>query len=170
MKPDPTLICNGMIAGLVAISGPCPFVDTWAAVLVGAVAGSVVVGSVLLLERRGIDDPVGAISVHGVAGLWGLLAVGIFANGKYGAGFNGVAAGSVDGVRGLLYGDPGQFAAQAIGAVVLVVFGLVIAWAWFHISNRYSPMRVSRDVELEGLDGPELGALAYPDFALSRHA
>ena len=91
MKPDPTLICNGMIAGLVAISGPCPFVDTWAAVLVGAVAGSVVVGSVLLLERRGIDDPVGAISVHGVAGLWGLLAVGIFANGKYGAGFNGVA-------------------------------------------------------------------------------
>ena len=91
MKPDPTLICNGMIAGLVAISGPCPFVDTWAAVVVGAVAGSVVVGSVLLLERRGIDDPVGAISVHGVAGLWGLLAVGIFANGKYGAGFNGVA-------------------------------------------------------------------------------
>ena len=91
MKPDPTLICNGMIAGLVAISGPCPFVDSWAAVLVGAVAGSVVVGSVLLLERRGIDDPVGAISVHGVAGLWGLLAVGIFANGKYGTGFNGVA-------------------------------------------------------------------------------
>ena len=109
MKPDPTLICNGMIAGLVAISGPCPFVDSWAAVLVGAVAGSMVVVSVLLLERRGIDDPVGAISVHGVAGLWGLLAVGIFANGKYGAGFNGVAP---DGVRGLLYGDPGQFAAQ----------------------------------------------------------
>ena len=165
MKPDPTLICNGMIAGLVAISGPCPFVDTWAAVLVGAVAGSVVVVSVLLLERRGIDDPVGAISVHGVAGLWGLLSVGIFANGKYGEGFNGVASG----VRGLLYGDPAQLAAQAIGAVVLVVFGLVIAWAWFHVSNRYSPMRVSRDVELEGLDGPELGALAYPDFALTRH-
>ena len=113
MKPDPTLICNGMIAGLVAISGPCPFVDSWAAVIVGAVAGSVVVGSVLLLERRGIDDPVGAISVHGVAGLWGLLAVGIFANGKYGAGFNGVGR---SGVRGLLYGDAGQFAAQAIGA------------------------------------------------------
>jgi Amt family ammonium transporter len=172
MKPDPTLICNGMIAGLVAISGPCPFVDSWAAVLVGAVAGSMVVASVLLLERRGIDDPVGAISVHGVAGLWGLLAVGIFANGKYGAGFNGVARGrfAVDGVRGLLYGDAGQLAAQAIGAVVLVIFGLVVAWAWFHLSNRYSPMRVTRDIELEGLDGPELGALAYPDFALSRHA
>ena len=109
--------------------------------------------------------------MHGVAGLWGLLAVGIFANGKYGAGFNGVARErfAVDGVRGLLYGDASQFAAQAIGAVVLVVFGLVMAWAWFHISNRYSPMRVLRDVELEGLDGPELGALAYPDFALTRH-
>jgi Amt family ammonium transporter len=170
MKPDPTLICNGMIAGLVAISGPCPFVDSWAAVLVGAVAGSLVVGNVLLLERRGIDDPVGAISVHGMAGLWGLLAVGIFANGKYGAGFNGVPIDpKFPGVRGLLYGDWGQFAAQAIGSLVLVIFGLVIAWAWFHVSNRYWPMRVSRDVELEGLDGPELGALAYPDFALSRH-
>ena len=154
-----------MIAGLVAISGPCPFVDSWAAVIVGLVAGWVVVGSVLLLERRGIDDPAGAISVHGVAGVWGLLSVGIFANGKYGADFNGVAGG----IRGLLYGDAGQFAAQAIGAVVLVVFGLVIAWSWFQLSNRYSRMRVSRDVELEGLDGPELGALAYPDFALTRH-
>ncbi len=166
MKPDPTLICNGMIAGLVAVSGPCPFVDTWAALLIGAVAGSVVVIGVLLLERRGIDDPVGAISVHGVAGLWGLLAVGIFANGRHGAGFNGVA----NGVRGLLYGDVGQFAAQVIGAVVLVVFGLLAAWIGFQLSNRYFPMRVTRDVELEGLDGPELGALAYPDFALSRHA
>ena len=90
----------------------------------------------------------------------GLLAVGVFANGKYGKDFNGVVP--VDGVRGLLYGDPGQLAAQAIGAVVLVVLGLVVAWAWFHISNRFSPMRVSRDIELEGLDGPELGAWPIP--------
>jgi Amt family ammonium transporter len=173
MKPDPTLICNGMVAGLVAISGACPFVDSWAAVLIGATAGCVVVVSVLLLERRGIDDPVGAISVHGVAGLWGLLAVGIFANGRCGAGFNGVVHTRFSdghGVRGLLYGDPGQLAAQAIGAVVLVLLGLVLSWIWFQLCNRYVPMRVSRDVELEGLDGPELGALAYPDFALSRHA
>ena len=166
MKPDPTLICNGMIAGLVAISGACPFVDSWAAVVIGAAAGCVVVVSVLLLERRGIDDPAGAISVHGVAGLWGLLSVGIFANGRCGAGFNGVG----NGVRGLFYGDAGQLTAQVIGAVVLVLFGLIVAWAWFHVCNRYVPMRVTRDVELEGLDGPELGALAYPDFALSRHA
>jgi ammonium transporter, Amt family len=166
MKPDPTLICNGLVAGLVAVSGPCPFIDSWAAVLVGAVAGSAVVSGVLLLERRGIDDPVGAISVHGIAGLWGLLAVGIFANGKHGGRFNGVAGG----VRGLLYGDAGQLAAQAIGALVIVVFGTVFAWGALQIGNRLSPMRVLRDVELEGLDGPELGALAYPDFALTRHA
>jgi Amt family ammonium transporter len=172
MKPDPTLVCNGMIAGLVAISGPCPFVDTWAAVVIGAAAGCVVVVSVLLLERRGIDDPAGAISVHGVAGLWGLLAVGIFANGRCGALWNGVQRGrfAVDGVRGLLYGDAGQLAAQALGAAVIVAFGLIVAWTWFHLANRCAPMRVSRDVELEGLDGPELGALAYPDFALTRHA
>jgi Amt family ammonium transporter len=171
MKPDPTLVSNGMIAGLVAISGPCPFVDTWAAIVVGAVAGAAVVVSVLLLERRGIDDPAGAISVHGVAGLWGLLSVGIFANGRCGVLFNGVerAKYSVDGVRGLLYGDAGQLAAQVIGAVVLVAFGLVVAWVSCQVANRYVPMRVSRDVELEGLDGPELGALAYPDFALTRH-
>jgi len=171
MKPDPTLICNGLIAGLVAISGPCAFVDTWAAVVIGAAAGGAVVVSVLLLERRGIDDPAGAISVHGVAGLWGLLSLGIFANGRCGVLINGVQRSrfAVDGVRGLLYGDAGQLAAQGIGAVVLVVFGLVVSWAWFHFANRYVPMRVTRDVELEGLDGPELGALAYPDFALTRH-
>jgi Amt family ammonium transporter len=171
MKPDPTLICNGMVAGLVAISGPCGFVDSWAAVVIGAAAGGMVVVSVLLLERRGIDDPAGAISVHGVAGLWGLLSAGIFANGRCGVLFNGVQRSrfTVDGVRGLLYGDAGQLAAQLIGAVVLVAIGLIISWAWFHLANRYVPMRVSRDVELEGLDGPELGALAYPDFALTRH-
>ena len=153
MKPDPTLVCNGMIAGLVAISGPCPFVDAWAAVVIGAAAGCVVVVSVLLLERRGIDDPTGAISVHGVAGLWGLLAVGIFANGRCGVLTNGVQRDrfAIDGVRGLLYGDAGQLAAQAVGAVVLVAFGLVVSWTWFQFANRYVPMRVSRDVEMEGL-------------------
>ena len=172
MKPDPTLICNGMIAGLVAISGPCPFVDTWAAVVIGAAAGCMVVFSVLLLERRGIDDPAGAISVHGVAGLWGLLAVGIFANGRCGVLINGVQRDrfAVDGVRGLLYGDAGQLAAQAIGAVVLVAFGLVISWAWFQFANRCVPMRVSRDVELEGLDGPELGGVGLSRFCVTRHA
>ena len=118
LKPDPTMLCNGMLAGLVAITAPCAFVDP-----MGGCrhrrdrrrAGGL---SVFFFEARGVDDPVGAISVHGVNGLWGVLSVGIFATGQYGAGWNGVvreamvqAYGS-DGVRGLLYGDSSQFVMQ----------------------------------------------------------
>lgn len=175
MKPDPTLMCNGLLAGLVAISAPCGFVDAWAAVLIGAIAGVVVVFSVLFWERRGLDDPVGAISVHGVGGLWGLIAVGIFATGKYGAAWNGVvrqefvAKYGSDGVRGMLYGDPLQLVIQLISAIVLVIFGLAVAVVLFKLSTFVTPLRVSRDVELEGLDGPEMGSLGYPDFTLTRH-
>jgi ammonium transporter, Amt family len=129
---------------------------------------------VLFWERHGIDDPVGAISVHGMNGLWGLISLGLFANGKYGAGWNGVVRESFvakygsDGVRGLFYGDASQLLMQSINAVVVAVFGFVMAYVWFKLSDRISPLRVSRDVELEGLDGPEMGALGYPDFASSR--
>ena len=129
MKPDPTMMCNGMLAGLVAITAPCAFVDSWAAVVIGAIAGVLVVFSVFFWERRGIDDPVGAISVHGVNGLWGVVSVGIFANGKYGAGWNGVVRDEFvekfgsDGVRGILYGDASQLVAQLLDAAVVAVFG-----------------------------------------------
>ena len=95
LKPDTTIMCNGMLSGLVAISAPCAFVDSWAAALIGAIAGVLVVFSVFFWELHHIDDPVGAISVHGVNGLWGVISVGIFANGKYGAGWNGVVRDSV---------------------------------------------------------------------------
>jgi Amt family ammonium transporter len=95
LKPDPTMCCNGLLAGLVAITAPCAFVSPISAVIIGAVAGWLVVVSVFFWERRGIDDPVGAISVHGVNGLWGVLAVGIFATGEYGAGWMGQASGLV---------------------------------------------------------------------------
>jgi ammonium transporter, Amt family len=177
LKPDPTMMCNGMLAGLVAITAPCAFVDGWAAALIGAIAGVLVVFSVFFWEHRGIDDPVGAISVHGVNGLWGVLSVGIFANGKYGAGWNGVVRDSVvqgiakdlgyDGVRGILYGDASQLAAQLLDAAVVAVFGFVMAYAWFKLSNIITPIRVSREVEIEGLDGPEMGALGYPDFTVT---
>jgi Amt family ammonium transporter len=128
--------------------------------------------AVFFWERRGIDDPVGAISVHGVNGVWGVLSVGIFATGEYGVGWNGVVReefvkmyGS-DGVRGLLYGDFSQFFMQAINAAVVLVFGFVMAYAWFKISNLITPIRVSRETEVEGLDGPEMGVLGYPDFQL----
>jgi ammonium transporter, Amt family len=176
MKPDPTMMCNGMLAGLVAITAPCAFVDSWAAVVIGGIAGVLVVLSVFFWERMGIDDPVGAISVHGVNGLWGVISVGIFANGKYGAGWSGVAReefvkkfGS-DGVRGLLYGDASQLHAQLLNAAVVAVFGFAMAYAWFKFSNLITPLRVSRDTEIQGLDGPEMGALGYPDFTVSNRA
>jgi Amt family ammonium transporter len=163
MKPDPTMMCNGMLAGLVAITAPCAFVDSWAAALIGAIAGALVVSSVFFWERRGIDDPVGAISVHGVNGLWGLISLGVFANGKYGAGWNHVEGG----VRGALYGDVSQLYAQLLDAAVVAVFGFVMAHVWFKLSNRITPLRVSRETEMEGLDGPEMGALGYPDFTVA---
>lgn len=171
-KPDPTMCCNGMLAGLVAITAPCAFVTPISAAIIGAVAGWLVVVSVFFWEKRGIDDPVGAISVHGVNGIWGVLAVGIFATGEYGAGWNGVVREEfvkqfgTDGVRGLLYGDPSQFVMQVLNAVVVLVFGFVMAYVWFKVSDKITPLRVSKDIELEGLDGPEMGLLGYPDFQL----
>jgi Amt family ammonium transporter len=174
MKPDPSMMCNGMLAGLVAITAPCAFVDSWAAAAIGAIAGVLVVISVFFWDKMQVDDPVGAISVHGVNGLWGVISVGIFANGKYGLGWNGINrttyGGSdsavTDGVRGILYGDASQLMAQLLDAAVVAVFGFVMAYVWFKISNLITPIRVPREVELDGLDIPEMGALGYPDFAL----
>ena len=172
LKHDPTMMCNGMLAGLVAITAPCAFVDPWAGALIGFIAGVIVVFSVLFFENLGVDDPVGAISVHGINGLWGVISVGIFANGQYGAGWNGVVRDQFvklygsDGVRGLLYGDASQFAVQCLDAAVVAIFGFLMAYAWFKLSDLITPIRVPKDVELEGLDIPEVGAPAYPDFSL----
>jgi len=158
-KPDVAIACNGLLGGLVAITAPCAFVTPAAAVLIGSIGGLLVVASVLELERRfRVDDPVGAVSVHGVCGLWGVLALGLFADGSYGEGWNGVAGP----VRGLLYGDPGQFVAQLIGAAVnlIVVFGL--AFAFFMVVERMMGNRVALEVEFTGLDALEMGSEAYP--------
>lgn len=171
LKPDPSMLCNGMLAGLVAITAPCAFVDSWAAVLIGAVAGVVVVVSVFFWDRLGIDDPVGAVSVHGVNGTWGVIALGLFANGKYGAGWNGVvredfvAKYGSDGVRGLFYGDTSQLFAQLAGSATVLVFGAIMALIFFKISNLILPVRVSKEDEIQGLDIPEMGTLGYPEFA-----
>jgi Amt family ammonium transporter len=176
LKPDTTMMCNGMLAGLVAITAPCAFVDSWAAALIGLIAGFLVVMSVFFWEKMGIDDPVGAISVHGVNGLWGVLSVGLFANGHYGLGWNGVNraewGGSPtavnDGVRGLFFGDPTQLMAQVLDCAVLSVFGFTMAYIWFKISNAITPIRVSKETEIAGLDGPEMGVLGYPEFQVTR--
>src|SRR5512135_1532154 len=111
-KPDPSWLANGMLAGLVAITAPCAFVSAWAALLIGAVSGVlVVVAAVFIDSKLKIDDPVGAAAVHGVNGAWGIVSLGLFANGTYGQGLNGVAYG----VTGLFYGDRGQLFAELIG-------------------------------------------------------
>ena len=172
LKPDTSMLCNGMLAGLVAITAPSAFVDPWGAAVIGLIAGILVVFSVFFFERHGVDDCVGAISVHGVNGLWGVLSVGIFSTGQYGAGWNGVVRDSFvkaygsDGVRGLLYGDASQLVMQAIDCVVLAVFAFAMAYVWFKISDLITPIRVSEETEIEGLDGPEMGVLGYPDFVI----
>ncbi len=176
LKPDPGMMVNGMLAGLVAITAPCAFIDPWAAVVIGLVSGVLVVIAVNFIDAKGVDDPVGAIAVHGVNGLWGVLSVGIFANGQYGAGWNGVVRDEFvkqfgsDGVRGILYGDGSQLAMQVIDCAVVSVFGFAMAFAWFKLSNLITPLRVSPETELAGLDLPEMGAQGYPDFVLSSHS
>jgi len=172
LKHDPSMMCNGMLAGLVAITAPCAFVNPIGAAIIGFVAGVVVVLSVFFFERIGVDDVVGAVSVHGINGLWGVISVGIFATGEYGAGWNGVVRDAyvkqygADGVRGLLYGDVSQFFAQLLDAAVVAILGFVLAYIWFKLSDLITPIRVPAEIEIEGLDIPEVGAPGYPDFAL----
>jgi Amt family ammonium transporter len=166
-KPDAGMMVNGMLAGLVAITAPCAFVAPWAAAVIGALASVIVIETVYFIERRGIDDPVGAIAVHGVGGSFGVLCVGIFANGKYGAGWNGAA--DADGnpipIEGVIKGEFGQLGAQALGVLTIwtVIFGL--AFAFFKIQNALMKggIRPPLEEELGGLDIPELGAFAYVD-------
>jgi Amt family ammonium transporter len=158
-KPDVGMTCNGLLGGLVAVTAPCAFVSPAAAVLIGAVAGLIVVRAVMALERRfRVDDPVGAIAVHGACGVWGTLAVGIFADGTYGAGLNGVAGP----VRGLIFGDPSQLAAQAIGVVANAALVFGACYGFFRLVGRGLGMRVSADVEITGIDAQEMGSEAYP--------
>jgi Amt family ammonium transporter len=162
-KPDPSIMSNGMLAGLVSITASCAFVGPLAAFFIGIVAGAIVVWSVLFMERKGIDDPVGAISVHGVAGLWGILAVGIFANGTYGDGYNNVPGNVV----GVLYGNHslGQLEAQAIAAVTCITWNLLVGGIVFKLIGRVlRSNRVRAETEVAGLDIPEMGAPGYPEF------
>ena len=160
-KPDPSMAINGMLAGLVAITAPCAFVSSFWAFVIGAFAGVLVCWSVFFLERTmKVDDPVGAISVHGTCGAWGVLSLGIFADGTYGDGFNGVAGT----VRGILYGDASQLVAQIIGPLTNFGFIFGASWLFFKAMDVVMGMRVSPEVELEGLDVPEMGTHGYPEI------
>jgi Amt family ammonium transporter len=160
-KPDPSMLANGALAGLVAITAPCAFVTAPAAVLIGGIGGVLVCWAVFFVERTlRIDDPVGAIAVHGFNGAWGVLALGLFADGTYGDGWNGVAGP----VRGLFYGDAGQLYAQLIGITTnIVAVGGLTLLAWSIGGLIVKSHRVAVEDEELGLDVPEVGALAYPD-------
>jgi Amt family ammonium transporter len=172
-KPDVTMACNGMLAGLVAITAPCAFVNATSSIAIGVIAGAVVCFGVLFNERvLKVDDPCGAISVHGFCGTLGGICVGIFADGTYGAGWNGVGATDYmgkagQGVTGLIYGDFAQFKCQLIGAAINIVWAFGVTFIVFKVVNALRSMRVSKESELEGLDMPEFGGLAYPEDALA---
>jgi ammonium transporter, Amt family len=167
------MACNGMLAGLVAITAPCAFVSPNSAVVIGILAGILVCLGVLFNERViKVDDPCGAISVHGFCGWLGAVSVGIFADGTYGAGWNGVGATTYLGkaglgVTGLLYGDTSQFWMQLGGATLCAIYAFGFTYLVFTAVNAVRPLRVNKEVELEGLDVPEFGMLAYPEDAMS---
>jgi Amt family ammonium transporter len=170
-KPDPTMMCNGMLAGLVAITSPCAFVTPVGAFIIGAVAGVIVVLSVNFFDRVKVDDPVGAISVHGTCGAWGLISVGLLSDGSYGQGWSGVGAtdylgtkgGSLLGVTGLFYGDSKQLIAQLIEVVVCVGWNVLVGGVIFYAIGKLVGNRVPAEVEIAGLDIPEMGVQGYPE-------
>jgi len=150
-KADILAACNGSLAGLVAITAPCAFVPPWAAVVIGVIAVPFMFGMAHLVERVfKVDDAVGAVPVHFGAGIWGLLAVGIFADGTYG-------------VSGIIAGEWGQIVLQLIDIVVIIVWVLITVTLTFLMIKKSMGLRASREEELEGLDIPEHGIEAYPE-------
>jgi ammonium transporter, Amt family len=156
--PDVSMMCNGMLAGLVAITAPCAFVTAPAAVLIGLVAGVLVVVSAMFIETTlKVDDPVGASSVHGTCGVWGVISLGLFADGRYGDGWNGVPGT----VRGLFYGDASQLGAECIGALTCIAWVGSITFLTFKVLSAFTPQRAAVEDEQLGLDVPEMGIEGY---------
>ena len=162
-KPDASMSGNGLLAGLVAITAPSGFVSATNACIIGLIAGVLVCISCAFVENvLKVDDPVGAISVHGTNGLWGVLSVGLFADGtsNYGGSWNGVTGS----VTGLFYGDASQLAAQLIGISTLIGFVFTLSFVINLALEFFMGHRVSIETEVGGLDIPEMGQLGYPEF------
>jgi Amt family ammonium transporter len=153
-KPDLSMTMNGCLAGLVAITAPCNFVTPGAAILIGAVSGIVVVLGVYLLDKIHVDDPVGAIPVHGMNGLWGTLAVGLWGQKTYGLANDGLFHG----------GGLTQLGIQALGTLTVDLFVIVVMGAVFLTIKHTMGLRVSAEEELRGLDIGEHGMESYAGF------
>jgi ammonium transporter, Amt family len=167
-KPDPTMMLNGMLAGLVAITAPCAFVSVGGAAIIGLIAGVLVIEVALFIDQRlRIDDPVGAIAVHGVNGAWGCLALGLFADGTYGEGWNGVAGT----VTGLFYGGGfSQLFAQVIGVTTNIIYVGAMGWLMFKLIGKFVGNRVKPEDELVGLDIPEMGVEGYSGMKMDKNS
>jgi Amt family ammonium transporter len=157
-KPDVSMMLNGVLAALVAVTAACGFVAPWAAVVIGFVAAGVAVVAVPFVERLGIDDPIGAVAVHGLAGIWGTLATGLFA-------LPSLAATVGVGRGGLLYsGSPVQLGVQALGLVAVGAFTFAASFGSLWAIKRLWGIRVEPHVESAGLDVAEHGMWGYPEF------
>ena len=157
-KPEVSMTLNGALAGLVAITAPCAVVSPLSAIIIGLIAGVIVVFSVLFFDNIGIDDPVGAVSVHGVCGAWGTIAVGLFAAEPYGS------------VNGLFYGGGFRLLGiQALGALVAFLYAFLIGLGIFKLIDITIGIRVSRKEEIEGLDIFEHGTEAYSNFKITHN-
>jgi Amt family ammonium transporter len=166
-KWDVSFTINGFLAGLVAITCPCYWVSPTGAILLGGIAGVVVVAGVELLEWLRIDDPIGAVPVHGMCGIWGTLSLGLFACGKYGS-TGPVAPDNSVALKGLLYGGGTQLlVAQVLGSLIITTSTFVVAYAVMYLVNATGTLRVSREGELYGLDLHEHGISAYPEYVIS---
>jgi Amt family ammonium transporter len=157
-KPSPGMSVNGTLAGLVAITAPCAFVSAWGAVIIGLVGGVLVCLATFGLERAKIDDPVGAVPVHFVNGIWGVLAVSIFAVGNPDtAAWNGVESP----VTGIVGGSFSQILPQVLEVVSIAVFAFGLSYAFFSVLKRAGVLRSRAEDELAGLDLPEMGEQGY---------
>ena len=158
-KPDLTMVLNGALAGLVAITAPCAFVSIGASLIIGLVAGVLVVASVLFFDRVKVDDPVGAVSVHLVCGVFGTLALGLFAQDHFTPNTTG---------NGLFFGGGLKlFMAQLVGVVVVGIFTFGVSMIGWGAIKAVMGIRVSAEEEYEGLDLGEHGISAYPEFHTS---
>ncbi|MGA0068664.1 MAG: ammonium transporter [Miltoncostaeaceae bacterium] len=153
---DIGMMGNGAIAGLGAIAGPCAFVEPWAGAIIGLVAGAVMVPMVLFIDRRGIDDPIGVFAGHGMGGIVGVLAAGIFTTSE--------AASRLGGRPGLVYGGGfSQLGWQFVGLVAIAGFAFVTAWLAFSLIKVTVGLRASEADEMAGLDISEHGMFGYPE-------
>jgi ammonium transporter, Amt family len=164
---DVSFTVNGFLAGLVAITCPCYWVSPTGSILLGGIAGVIVVFGVELLEWLRIDDPIGAVPVHGICGIWGTISLGFFACGKYGATGQFAADNSAP-LKGLFYGGGATLlTAQAIGSVIVTLSTFIVAYAVMKAVNAMGLLRVSQEGEALGLDLHEHGISAYPEYVLS---